>query len=47
MLQVDVEVYLCYCSGDECNKTDIDGAHSLAPTAGLLAVLAIFLLTSN
>ena len=35
------------CSGDECNKTDIDGAHSLAPAAGLLAVLAIFLLTSN
>ena len=45
--RVDVEVYLCYCSGDECNKTDIDGAHSLAPAAGLLAVLAIFLLTSN
>ena len=22
-VQVDVEVYLCYCTGDECNKEDI------------------------
>ena len=22
-VQVDVEVYLCYCTGDECNKKDI------------------------
>ena len=28
--QVDVEVYLCYCTGDECNKEDI--------TAGVCAV---------
>ena len=22
-MQVDVEVYLCYCTGEECNKEDI------------------------
>ena len=22
-VQVDVEVYLCYCAGNECNKEDI------------------------
>jgi hypothetical protein len=24
-VEVDVEVYLCYCTGDECNKEDIIG----------------------
>ena len=45
--RVDVEVYLCYCSGDECNKTDIDGAHHLTPGAGLLLLSLILALQSS
>merc|ERR1712045_942444 len=35
MQTVEVEVYLCYCTGDECNKTDIGGAAQLYPGLAL------------
>ena len=41
LAQVEVEVYLCYCTGDECNKTDIDGAGSQGASVALLATLLL------
>ena len=41
LVQVEVEVYLCYCTGDECNKTDIDGAGSQGASVALLASLIL------
>ena len=39
--RVEVEVYLCYCTGDECNKTDIGGAAHLYPGLALSLLVAL------
>ena len=50
-VQVDVEVYLCYCTGDECNKEDImaDGGRLggglVTPLMGLVILVVIHVLT--
>ena len=44
--RVEVEVYLCYCTGDECNKTDIGGAPSLTPGLTLSISLLLALLSN-
>ena len=45
--QVDVEVYLCYCTGDGCNKVDIAGAGRPGPGAGHGALVAILTLAAS
>ena len=46
-MQVDVEVYLCYCTGDGCNKVDIAGAGRPGPGAGHGALVAILTLAAS
>ena len=50
-VQVDVEVYLCYCTGDECNKEDIIagggrlGGGLVIPVLGVVMLVVIHVLT--
>ena len=43
--RVEVEVYLCYCTGDECNKTDIGAASHLTQARALSLSLLVALLS--
>ena len=42
--RVEVEVYLCYCTGEECNKTDIGAASHLTQGRALSLSLVVALL---
>ena len=44
LIQVDVEVYLCYCTGDECNKEDITaGVGTVGSTVVILLSMIMLL----
>ena len=50
-VQVDVEVYLCYCTGDECNMEDIIagggrlGGGLVTPLMGMVILVVSHVLT--
>ena len=45
--RVEVEVYLCYCTGDECNKKDIGAASQLRQGLALSLSLLVALLNTK